>query len=111
MNGSFFLTIRGNLWYSHENVCKDGLLWPSGLAHQTHVLMFHSAESILLKLPDGCGHTCHFLLMFFATDGVHVQCCEQPTNGITYFRAVASLQSIPDDLLPYVPLFCNVITK
>ncbi|XP_071792109.1 presequence protease, mitochondrial-like [Asterias amurensis] len=44
-------------------------------------------------------------------DGVHVQCCEQPTNGITYFRAVASLQSVPDDLLPFVPLFCNVITK
>ncbi|XP_038074672.1 presequence protease, mitochondrial-like isoform X2 [Patiria miniata] len=50
-------------------------------------------------------------LEFKQTDGIHVQCCEQPTNGMTYFRAVSTLRSIPEDLMPYIPLFCAVITK
>ncbi|XP_022112056.1 presequence protease, mitochondrial-like isoform X2 [Acanthaster planci] len=50
-------------------------------------------------------------LDFKQSDGIHVQCCEQPTNGITYFRAVSTLRSVPDDLLPYIPLFCGVITR
>ncbi|XP_792865.3 presequence protease, mitochondrial [Strongylocentrotus purpuratus] len=43
--------------------------------------------------------------------GVHTQFCEQPTNGITYFRAMFTPDNIPDDLQIYLPLFCNVITK
>ncbi|KAL4657639.1 presequence protease, mitochondrial-like [Arapaima gigas] len=42
---------------------------------------------------------------------VPVQLCPQPTNGMVYFHAMCSLQSLPDDLKVYVPLFCNVITK
>ena len=42
-------------------------------------------------------------------DAVPVQLAKQPTNGITYFRAVASITSLPDELKIYVPLFCNVI--
>lgn len=42
---------------------------------------------------------------------VPVQYCEQPTNGIVYFRAMCSLNSLPDDLKLYVPLFCSIITK
>lgn len=43
--------------------------------------------------------------------GVPVQYCEQPTNGLVYFRAMCSLNSLPEDLKLYVPLFCSIITK
>ncbi|XP_041468049.1 presequence protease, mitochondrial-like isoform X1 [Lytechinus variegatus] len=43
--------------------------------------------------------------------GVHTQFCEQPINGITYFRALFTPDNIPDNLQIYLPLFCNVITK
>ncbi|XP_070774904.1 presequence protease, mitochondrial [Enoplosus armatus] len=46
-----------------------------------------------------------------AAGGVPVQYCEQPTNGLVYFRAMCSLNTLPEDLRPYVPLFCSVITK
>nr|XP_006634363.1 PREDICTED: presequence protease, mitochondrial [Lepisosteus oculatus] len=42
---------------------------------------------------------------------VPVQYCAQPTNGMVYFRAMCSLNTLPEDLKIYVPLFCNVITK
>uniref|UniRef100_A0AAZ3RNE3 Presequence protease, mitochondrial n=1 Tax=Oncorhynchus tshawytscha TaxID=74940 RepID=A0AAZ3RNE3_ONCTS len=43
--------------------------------------------------------------------GVPVQYCEQPTNGMVYFRAMCSLNTLPEDLKLYVPLFCSVITN
>uniref|UniRef100_A0A671YQP3 Pitrilysin metallopeptidase 1 n=1 Tax=Sparus aurata TaxID=8175 RepID=A0A671YQP3_SPAAU len=43
--------------------------------------------------------------------GVPVQYCEQPTNGLVYFRAMCSLNTMPEELRLYVPLFCSVITK
>ncbi|XP_045906812.1 presequence protease, mitochondrial isoform X2 [Micropterus dolomieu] len=43
--------------------------------------------------------------------GVPAQYCEQPTNGLVYFRAMCSLNTLPEDLMLYVPLFCSVITK
>uniref|UniRef100_A0A672P090 Pitrilysin metalloproteinase 1 n=1 Tax=Sinocyclocheilus grahami TaxID=75366 RepID=A0A672P090_SINGR len=43
--------------------------------------------------------------------GVPVQYCEQPTNGMVYFRAMCNLNSLPEDLKIYVPLFCSIITK
>ncbi|XP_057714024.1 presequence protease, mitochondrial [Corythoichthys intestinalis] len=43
--------------------------------------------------------------------GVALQLCEQPTNGLVYFRAMCSLNTLPEDLKVYVPLFCSVITK
>ncbi|KAJ8336397.1 hypothetical protein SKAU_G00376170 [Synaphobranchus kaupii] len=45
------------------------------------------------------------------TGGVPVQYCEQPTNGMVYFRAMCSLNTLPEDLKEYIPLFCNVLTK
>ncbi|XP_053323284.1 presequence protease, mitochondrial [Spea bombifrons] len=42
---------------------------------------------------------------------VPVQYCAQPTNGMVYFRAVSSLNTLPEELRPYVPLFCSVATK
>uniref|UniRef100_A0A4W6CGR2 Presequence protease, mitochondrial n=1 Tax=Lates calcarifer TaxID=8187 RepID=A0A4W6CGR2_LATCA len=46
-----------------------------------------------------------------AAGGVPVQYCEQPTNGLVYFRAMCSLNTLPEDLRLYVPLFCSVITR
>ncbi|KFZ45949.1 hypothetical protein N321_09310, partial [Antrostomus carolinensis] len=46
-----------------------------------------------------------------AADEIPVQYCAQPTNGVVYFRAVSSLNTLPEELKPYVPLFCNVLTK
>ncbi|XP_026887832.2 presequence protease, mitochondrial isoform X1 [Electrophorus electricus] len=43
--------------------------------------------------------------------GVPVQYCEQPTNGMVYFRAMCNLNTLPEDLKIYIPLFCSVITK
>ncbi|XP_057587712.1 presequence protease, mitochondrial isoform X2 [Hippopotamus amphibius kiboko] len=40
-----------------------------------------------------------------------IQYCAQPTNGVVYFRAFSSLNTLPEELRPYVPLFCNVLTK
>ncbi|EMP41137.1 Presequence protease [Chelonia mydas] len=51
------------------------------------------------------------LEMAFAADEIPVQYCSQPTNGMVYFRAVSSLNTLPEELKPYVPLFCRVITK
>ncbi|XP_012864864.1 PREDICTED: presequence protease, mitochondrial [Dipodomys ordii] len=46
-----------------------------------------------------------------AAGEVPVQYCAQPTNGIVYFRAFSSLNTLPEELRPYVPLFCSVLTK
>ncbi|MEE6467170.1 hypothetical protein FKM82_007157 [Ascaphus truei] len=47
----------------------------------------------------------------YAAGDVPVQYCAQPTNGMVYFRAVSSLNTLPEELKPYVPLFCSVVTK
>ncbi|XP_023404516.1 presequence protease, mitochondrial isoform X1 [Loxodonta africana] len=46
-----------------------------------------------------------------AAGEIPVQYCAQPTNGIVYFRAFSSLNTLPEELKPYVPLFCSVLTK
>ena len=40
-----------------------------------------------------------------------MQYCEQPTNGISYFRAISSITDIPEELRDYLPLFCYILTK
>lgn len=50
-------------------------------------------------------------VQFTSVEGAPLQLCEQPTNGLVYFRALCSLNSLPEDLRPLVPLFCSVITK
>ncbi|XP_065648891.1 presequence protease, mitochondrial isoform X2 [Hydra vulgaris] len=44
-------------------------------------------------------------------DDVKIFTCEQPTNGITYFRAIIPTSSLPYVVKPYLPLFCNVLTR
>ncbi|RWS01687.1 Presequence protease: mitochondrial-like protein [Dinothrombium tinctorium] len=45
-------------------------------------------------------------------DNVPVQVAPQPTNKVSYFRALFKIdhQEIPEHLRPYLPLFCEVIT-
>lgn len=50
-------------------------------------------------------------VQFSSVGGAPVQLCEQPTNGLVYYRALCSLNTLPEDLRPLVPLFCSVITK
>lgn len=50
-------------------------------------------------------------VQFSTVEGAPVQLCEQPTNGLVYYRALCSLNTLPEDLRPLVPLFCSVITK
>lgn len=35
----------------------------------------------------------------------------QPTNGIVYFRSILDIDDLPQELLPYVPLFCMCLTR
>ncbi|XP_043239224.1 presequence protease, mitochondrial-like isoform X1 [Amphibalanus amphitrite] len=40
-----------------------------------------------------------------------VQVSEQPTNGITYFRAVVDTSGVPAYFRPLLPLFCRLVTS
>uniref|UniRef100_A0A8C5XKD5 Presequence protease, mitochondrial n=1 Tax=Microcebus murinus TaxID=30608 RepID=A0A8C5XKD5_MICMU len=51
------------------------------------------------------------LHVVMAAGDTPVQYCAQPTNGVVYFRAFSSLNTLPEELRPYVPLFCSVLTK
>ncbi|KAI8776058.1 presequence protease, mitochondrial [Biomphalaria glabrata] len=42
--------------------------------------------------------------------GSFIQVSVQPTNGVTYLRMASNLDGLPEDLMPYIPLFCQVIT-
>ncbi|XP_035826011.1 presequence protease, mitochondrial isoform X2 [Aplysia californica] len=44
-------------------------------------------------------------------DWSFIQTCDQPTNGVTYLRMASNLDGLSEDLMPYVPLFCDVITS
>lgn len=46
-----------------------------------------------------------------SSGGVGVQLCEQPTNGLVYFRAMCNLNAIPDEFRLYIPLYSMVLTK
>jgi len=43
--------------------------------------------------------------------GVPVQWHEAPTNGLTYFRAINTLENLPDDLRELIPLFTDSIMR
>ncbi len=50
-------------------------------------------------------------MLIFLSGKVPIQTSEQPTNGVTYFHGVSNTRDLPAELKPYVPLFCNVVTK
>ncbi|XP_063778219.1 presequence protease, mitochondrial [Pseudophryne corroboree] len=64
-----------------------------------------------LKVSDIEASIPHTDLELAHAGEVPVQYCAQPTNGMVYFRAVSSLNTLPEELKPYVPLFCSVVTK
>ncbi|XP_066511375.1 presequence protease, mitochondrial-like [Hoplias malabaricus] len=64
-----------------------------------------------LKVSDIAPTIPHTPVEVGTAGGVPVLYCEQPTNGMVYFRALCNLNTLPEDLKIYVPLFCNVITK
>ena len=37
--------------------------------------------------------------------------CAQPTNGISYLRAAASLEGLPEELVRYVPIFASILSQ
>lgn len=42
---------------------------------------------------------------------VDMQTCIQPTNGVVYLRLVSDVSNLPSTLRPYLPLFCQIVTK
>ena len=46
-----------------------------------------------------------------AVDSVSVQWYAAPTNGLTYFRAINTLENLPDDLRELIPLFTDSIMR
>jgi Zn-dependent M16 (insulinase) family peptidase len=44
-------------------------------------------------------------------DGLEIQRFAQPTNGLSYVNVYFSCAHIEDDLIPYVPLFCSMLTQ
>jgi presequence protease len=44
-------------------------------------------------------------------NNVRVQWREAPTNGLTYFRAVNTFDSLPEELRMYIPLFTDAILR
>uniref|UniRef100_A0A3B4AEQ8 Pitrilysin metalloproteinase 1 n=1 Tax=Periophthalmus magnuspinnatus TaxID=409849 RepID=A0A3B4AEQ8_9GOBI len=64
-----------------------------------------------LKVSDIDPVTTRIPVQISSVGGVPVQLCEQPTNGLVYFRALCNLNTLSEDLRPLVPLFCSVITK
>lgn len=44
-------------------------------------------------------------------DRADIQWREAPTNGLTYFRAINSLENLPDDLRSLIPLFTDSIMR
>ncbi|KAL7953335.1 Metalloenzyme, LuxS/M16 peptidase-like protein [Trichoderma compactum] len=44
-------------------------------------------------------------------EGIPIQWREAPTNGLTYFRAINTLEHLPDDLRELIPLFTDSIMR
>ncbi|OLN86897.1 Mitochondrial presequence protease [Colletotrichum chlorophyti] len=46
-----------------------------------------------------------------SVNGIKIQWREAPTNGLTYFRAINTLDNLPDDLRELIPLFTDSIMR
>lgn len=46
-----------------------------------------------------------------STNRAEIQWREAPTNGLTYFRAINTLESLPDDLRSLIPLFTDSVMR
>ncbi|GAA5796196.1 hypothetical protein HPULCUR_001565 [Helicostylum pulchrum] len=62
-----------------------------------------------LQLSDIALKAKHTVLEHTGLCNTPVQWRTTSTNGLTYFRAISSLPSLPDDLKMYLPLFCDAL--
>jgi Zn-dependent M16 (insulinase) family peptidase len=62
-----------------------------------------------LQLEDIAPKAKHTILEHTGICNTPVQWRTTATNGITYFRAISSLPSLPDDLKMYLPLYCDAL--
>lgn len=94
------------MWSMYTIVVLSFNLPCSTLLMQLHLYMQEIAATY-------CKLSTHWTFCFhcLSVGGVPVQFSEQPTNGITYFRALSGIALLPDSLKIYVPLFCNAITQ
>lgn len=46
-----------------------------------------------------------------SANGTKIQWREAPTNGLTYFRAINTIENLPDDLRELIPLFTDAIMR
>ncbi|XP_046404500.1 presequence protease, mitochondrial [Ischnura elegans] len=56
-----------------------------------------------LPEPDGA--------VLLKDSAVPIQVSAQPTNGVAYIRSAVDVAGLPEDLQPYLPLFCLVASK
>ncbi|PNS17775.1 Mitochondrial presequence protease [Sphaceloma murrayae] len=45
------------------------------------------------------------------TASIQTQWREAATNGLTYFRGISVIQDLPEELRPFVPLFCDALMR
>lgn len=62
-----------------------------------------------LQLSDIAPKAKHTILEHTGICNTPVQWRTTATNGITYFRAISTLPSLPDDLKMYLPLYCDAL--
>ncbi|KAI8083948.1 peptidase M16C associated-domain-containing protein [Gilbertella persicaria] len=62
-----------------------------------------------LSLSDIAPKAKHTVLEHTGLCNTPVQWRTTATNGITYFRAISTLPSLPEDLKKYLPLFCDAL--
>ncbi|KAI8991000.1 peptidase M16C associated-domain-containing protein [Mycotypha africana] len=62
-----------------------------------------------LQLSDIATKAKHTILEHTGICNTPVQWRTTSTNGLTYFRAISTLPSLPDDLKMYLPLFCDAL--
>lgn len=61
-----------------------------------------------LKISDISKHGEKVPVEVKTIQNIPITLSAQPTNGIVYFRSLISLPDLPEDLIPYVPLFTTV---
>lgn len=82
-------------------------------------LSINDIDKKVVRVPITQGHIgifyisidIYFKKIFLLKGNTYVQLCEQPTNGITYFRCLLNTFELPNELKPYLPLFVNILTK
>jgi Zn-dependent M16 (insulinase) family peptidase len=87
-----------------EQIAQDG---KALLASQENVEDLSCLPT--LQLGDIALKAKHTVLEHTGLCNTPVQWRTTATNGITYFRAISSLPSLPDHLKMYLPLFCDAL--